>query len=80
MTYVDLVKATFLPGQLDEGTDGEEQRGAATRLEDEPLLGDEHAALAGIQKQGKEMFYLTTYSTHFIYSYMASGTKTKSHP
>ena len=24
------------------------------------------------EKNGKEMFYLTTHSTHFIYGYMAS--------
>ena len=24
------------------------------------------------KKKGKEMFYLTTHSTHFIYGYMAS--------
>ena len=34
-----------------------------------------HLATANMQlKQGrKEMFYLTTHSTHFIYGYMASG-------
>ena len=26
----------------------------------------------GQKRKGKEMFYLTTYSTHFIYGYMAS--------
>ena len=26
----------------------------------------------GWNKEGKEMFYLTTHSTHFIYGYMAS--------
>ena len=26
----------------------------------------------GWQEEGKEMFYLTTHSTHFIYGYMAS--------
>ena len=28
---------------------------------------------------GKEMFYLTTHSTHFIYGYMASGSKFGNH-
>ena len=27
---------------------------------------------AGSPRKGKEMFYLTTHSTHFIYGYMAS--------
>ena len=28
---------------------------------------------AHIHRKGKEMFYLTTHSTHFIYGYMTSG-------
>ena len=31
-----------------------------------------HSVLANLKKEGrKEMFYLTTHSTHFIYGYMA---------
>ena len=33
-----------------------------------PVLGDER----GVVAEGKEMFYLKTHSTHFIYGYMAS--------
>ena len=31
--------------------------------------------LSWIEGKGKEMFYLTTHSTHFIYGYMASDSE-----
>ena len=37
-------------------------------------LGQQGSHLLGTEAEGrKEMFYLTTYSTHFIYDYMASN-------
>ena len=37
------------------------------------LTDDEHDLFQRGRKEGrKEMFYLTTHSTHFIYGYMAS--------
>ena len=34
---------------------------------------DGHIVLRSVRMLKKEMFYLTTHSTHFIYGYMASG-------
>ena len=34
---------------------------------------------AGLEWREREMFYLTTHSTHFIYGYMASGYTVKDH-
>ena len=48
-------------------------RARARHLRGGGKLGSEKGSTSfGGTWKGKEMFYLTTYSTHFIYSYMAS--------
>ena len=58
---VDEFEFTNMSQKITKNTDGTLKR-----------VHTEVSGLSSSERKGKQMFYLTTHSTHFIYGYMAS--------